>query len=92
MAERRVIQEHLSDRFARWLIARGWTSDARAATALDSSVSMIRKIRVGVRAPGRKLANTIERESASWPEGPIRASEWDAARVADDLAPTGTGG
>jgi hypothetical protein len=82
--ERRVVPERLSNRVQRWAAACGW-SDPQAARLLGTSTSMFRKVRVGTRSPGRKLSLAIERLSATWDEGPIRASEWD---VVDALRET----
>lgn len=40
--------------------------------------SFLGHIEHGRRMPGRRLAHRIEEESASWTDGPIRSTEWDA--------------
>jgi hypothetical protein len=92
MPEQRVVPEELAERFTRFLRSR-WPSDAQAAKVLGASTSMIRKVRIGVRLPGRKLAIAIENESASFAEGAIRPSEWDAAvEPVEEQPATGTEG
>lgn len=65
-------------RFASWCQASG-LSQTEIATRLDVAQSFVSKIVNGERFPGRRVAHAIERETADWPEGPIRSVEWDEA-------------
>lgn len=48
------------------------------ASILGCSRALISMIVNQHRAPGRSLANLIERRTAAWSGGPIRSEEWDA--------------
>lgn len=65
-------------RFAAWCKASG-LSQAEIAERLDVAQSFVSKMLHGERFPGRRVANSIERETADWSDGPIRSTEWDAA-------------
>lgn len=64
-----------SERFRAWL---EWTGESQEAVAerLGCSQSAISKTCAGKRRLGMRLAHAVERESATWPHGPIRSSEW----------------
>lgn len=53
------------------------TTPGAIAKLLGVHSTYVWKLRRGLRAPSRKLANLIERHSATWAHGPIRATEWD---------------
>lgn len=65
------------DRFRQWVADLGLTH-AGVAHRLVCDQSTANRIFHGIRAPSRKVANAIERATADWPSGPIRAVEWDA--------------
>lgn len=65
-------------RFCRWVAASGATLTEIGAR-IGCDASYVARIRRGDRTPGRAIANAIERESSTWSEGPILASEWDEA-------------
>lgn len=69
------------DRFRRWVREHNLTHGA-VAGLLECDQSTAHRVFHGVRAPSRKVANAIERATAKWSGGPIRASEWDAETVA----------
>ena len=59
-----------------------WMTDAEfravdLGTELEVHPSYVSHIRAGRRLPSRRVANLIERLSATWSRGPIRAMEWD---------------
>lgn len=74
-------------RFNRWIDDSGLSQRAIAGK-LGASPAFISDICTGKKYPGRAMANTIERESASWSKGPIRSEEWDEAELAQ--RPTGS--
>lgn len=79
-------------RFAAFLEWKGWTQ-ADAADALGCSAAFVSMIFRATKLPGRRVANAIERETSEWPDGPIRATEWDVVELRRrDLAATGTEG
>jgi len=52
-------------------------SQARAAELLGCDQTYVSQIELGKRTPDRPRSNAIQRETADWPEGPIRSTEWD---------------
>ncbi len=54
-------------------------SVGEAARSLGCSRPLLSMIVNGHRKPGRRVANMIERLTAPWIDGPIRAAEWDHA-------------
>lgn len=76
-----------AERFARWLVAMGWSTE-EAARQLACSYSMAQSIRLGRRKPGRALAAAIEDRSRAWEGGPILSTDWDRGSVPQ----TGTDG
>lgn len=52
-------------------------SQTKTAELLGCDQTYISQIELGKRTPDRRTANVIQRETADWPEGPIRSTEWD---------------
>lgn len=73
---RRKIVEHPSRRVMKWIDYEGWNI-TEAAKRMGIDRTMLSYIVNKRRVPGRKLANILEKHSAHWPDGPIKASEWD---------------
>ena len=70
-------------RFSAWVESVG---RKEAAAILDCHWTYPGLVIRGERVPQRRLAHAIERATASWPTGPIRAEEWDALED-DESAP-----
>ena len=73
------------ERFLAWVEEVG--THAEVARRLGCSQSMVSGLGLEGphgRLPGLKIAHAIERETASWPSGPIRTEEWDASQVAGE--------
>lgn len=64
-------------RLRAWLAWKGLTV-TDGSEQLRCSRTLLSLIANGHRRPGRRVANMIERITAPWPKGPIRASEWDS--------------
>jgi transcriptional regulator with XRE-family HTH domain len=62
-------------RFQKWFASLG-TSQADLAKRLGCDQSVVSRLVDGSRGLSIKLAAAIERESATWGEGPIRPGEW----------------
>ncbi|MFW5875718.1 MAG: helix-turn-helix domain-containing protein [Myxococcota bacterium] len=71
-----------SKRLSAWMQERGLTL-VEAGRMLECSYSYVGHLRSGRRTPSRRVANQIERVTATWPAGPIRAMEWDRVRPAE---------
>jgi len=65
-----------NDRFSKWMDSLGYGSKMRIAKDLGCSPSMVGHIANKRRVPSLRIANSIERMSAMWEHGPIRAMEW----------------
>lgn len=74
------------DRLRRWFDAKGW-SLREAATQMGCDPSYPGKIIKGLRQPYLELAVLIERLSADWDEGAIRATDWVVPRHHDESVP-----
>lgn len=80
-------------RFRRWLEERDAAGVPRSTTAKDCACSetLLRLIlRVppdpAARLPGRRIANAIERATASWTLGPLTSEEWDRLERDEEAA------
>jgi hypothetical protein len=64
------------ERFAKWF---EWTKLSQAAVGARLGVhqTCVSLLCRGVNRADLRTAMAIETETADWPEGPIRASEWD---------------
>lgn len=65
----------VGDRFGLW-VAYAEQSLRRLALAWGCDASHLSHLKAGRKRPSLRLACTIEKATADWPEGPIRASEW----------------
>jgi len=63
-------------RLIAWMLDANLRS-AHLAKTLQCDRSYVGHLRAGRRKPSRRIANLIERHSATWAHGPIRAAEWD---------------
>ncbi len=80
--------EHPAIRLAAFLKAQN-LSQTEAAALLGCHHTMVSLVMRRAREPGRRLANTIERVTAAWAEGPILSVHWDAVEDDEPLDPTG---
>lgn len=71
-----------NQRFRDWYKWRGFASQEEAADLLGVRQATISMVLRGARV-GLDLAVAIERHSATWPDGPIRAAEWVSPRKDD---------
>lgn len=76
------------ERFKRWY--ESMPDRVTAARLLGCDRSYLPQLASGPKTPGRALANAIERETASWDEGVIRAEDWDEVEARERPAPEQT--
>jgi hypothetical protein len=77
------MQDERSDvhvRFDRWVQSTGKRPN-EIGTLLGCDSTHISCLRLGRKRAGLGLALSIERASADWSEGPIRADEWVGSKV-----------
>lgn len=74
----RTPEERLGD----FLAFAGWSRN-KLAEKTGTDPAFLYRILRGDRRPGLAFAVAIERITADWPDGPIRASEWVPASHSD---------